>query len=79
MHRLQPIAQIGQRARGDGRERIDEIAFFQCAIERRIDNRVKWVLFGIKLGRGHSLGVITALAGATIRARALSPLARSAA
>ncbi len=38
--RLQPVAQIRQRTRGDGRQRIDQIALGQRGIEGRIDNRV---------------------------------------
>jgi hypothetical protein len=38
VHRLQPVAQIGQRARGDRRQRIDQIALGQRGIERRIDD-----------------------------------------
>ncbi len=46
MDRLQPVAQVGQRARCYGRERIDEITFLQRGIERGIDNRVKGIGFG---------------------------------
>ena len=37
MDRLQPVADIGQRARGDRRQRINQIAFGQRGIERRVD------------------------------------------
>ena len=38
VNRLQPVAQIGQAARGDRREGIDQIAFGQRAVEGRIDD-----------------------------------------
>ena len=38
VHRLQPVAQVGQRAGGDGRKRIDQIPLRQRAIEGRVDN-----------------------------------------
>ncbi len=34
MHRLQPVARIGERTRHDRRERIAEIALAQCVLER---------------------------------------------
>ncbi len=46
--RLQPVADVGQRARGDRRQRIDEIAFGKRGIERGFDDRRE---FGISHGR----------------------------
>ena len=55
MHRLQPVAQIGQRPRGDGGHGIDQIALGQRRIERRIDDLVELVLGRL---RGIQGGVI---------------------
>ena len=45
---LQPVADVGQRPRGDGRQRIDEIAFGKRGIEGGFDDRRE---FGISHGR----------------------------
>ena len=42
--RLQPVAQIGQRARGDRGQGIDEIALGQRGIEGRIDDGIEAVV-----------------------------------
>ena len=43
MHGLQPIAQVRQRPRGDGRERIDEIALGKRFVERMVLDGVERV------------------------------------
>ncbi len=43
MDRLQPVTDVGQRAGGDRRQRVDEIALRQRAIERGIDDQVEWI------------------------------------
>jgi len=55
VHRLQTIAQIRQRPRGDRRHRIDQIAFGQRRIKRCLDDRIKFI-FGSRFGR---IGYIT--------------------
>ena len=40
MHRLQAVADVRQRPRGDRRQRIDEVALAQSRIERRVDDEV---------------------------------------
>jgi hypothetical protein len=38
MHGFQPVADVGQRARGDRRQRVDEVALAQRGIEGRVDD-----------------------------------------
>ena len=56
MHRLQAIAQIRQRTRGDRRKRVDQITFRQRRIKGRVSDQVKFVLgrFGIRCVNGIS-------------------------
>jgi hypothetical protein len=61
MHRLQPIAHIGQRPSGDRREGINQIPLGQSAIERRIDDEVG--------GKSLHWGSVARGAGASIRMR----------
>ena len=60
--RLQPVAKIGQRAGGDRRECIDEIALGQRGIEGRIDDSVKAIvrcLSGRSFGHGLRLATLS--------------------
>ncbi len=57
MHWLQPIAQIGQRARGDRGERIDQIPLAERAVEGRVNDRVEGVFLG-GVCRGHLFPVL---------------------
>ena len=51
--RLQPVAQVGQRAGGDRRQRIDEVPLGQSGIEGRIDDGVEAVIGFVG---GHGIG-----------------------
>ncbi len=53
---FQPIAQVGQRSRGNRRHRINKVAFGQRAIERRVDDCVERVWNGIGSGVGDAVG-----------------------
>ena len=46
MDRLQPVAQVGQRAGGDRREGVDEVALGQSVVERGFDDLVEFVTHG---------------------------------
>src|SRR6185295_426272 len=41
VNRLQPVAQVGQRARSDRRKRVDEIALGESVVERRVDDGIE--------------------------------------
>ena len=53
MHRLQPVAHVGQRAVHDGGERISEVALFQRlaqidGLDRPLQNQAAAVLFPMR-------------------------------
>ena len=56
MHRLQPVAGVGQRAAHDGRERIGEIALFERVAQVDVDRR-RGRRRGRWGGSGHGLGL----------------------
>src|SRR2546425_1199685 len=41
--RLQPVADVGERASGDGGERVDEITLGQGFVERGVDDLVEFI------------------------------------
>ncbi len=53
MHRLQPVAHIGQRSRGDRRHGVDEVTFGQGRIERGIDDGVEGIGSQVVAGIAH--------------------------